>query len=200
MNSLIQKKILFLILLNYFNVEASPLNMEEVAPITRSCRDPDNDDLEKKYNDFEADYRREEENRFMTGKLKSVNVEDIEDIEKDLIDDTKCHENDRNITRLNDMSVCPYQLKLNEKDGRYPKILEEAQCNCQSCIGSSSNFSFNPTLLPSKIYGCKPVFKKVPVLARGNCGNDGVYIWAPATAYLSQGCVCVSKHKKFASR
>ena len=198
MNSLIQKKILFLILLNYFNIEASPVNIEEVAPIKkRPCEDPDNDYLEQKYYEFEADYRKDEEQRYLTGKLKTV---DVEDIESDLIDDTKCHGINRNITRPNEMSVCPYQLKLNERDGRYPKIFEEAQCNCQSCIGSSSNSSFNPTLLPNKIYGCRPVFKKVPVLVRGRCGNDFFFIWDGASEYLSQGCVCVLKSTMFPLR
>jgi hypothetical protein len=191
MNSFILRNILLPIILSYLNIEASPVNTQEHMQIKKSieCQDPERDYLERTYNNLEADFRKLEEVMLIMGR-NSENIETEASDTEDLFDNTQCSTENRNMTRWNHQSACPFQLKWKERKDRFPFIIKEAQCSCQSCIGSSSKIAFKANLLSRKKFECKPVLKPSPILIRGNCGVDGYFKWESAIEHVNHACVC----------
>ena len=66
---------------------------------------------------------------------------------------------------------------------RYPPYRSIVKCTCDSCQAMDTN-------LPKKLFTCYPVFTKVPVLVRSECGSDGFYRWIPRLEEINVACVC----------
>lgn len=102
---------------------------------------------------------------------------------------SECDPAVRNITNaVNEQSVCPWHNVLHTRTHRYPFMLLQAKCNCDTCIGSVTNR--NKELRENFRSSCKPVYKLSPALKKTNKCSTGVFEWEPFFEYVSVGCVC----------
>ena len=97
--------------------------------------------------------------------------------------DTKMCNSKKNLTKLNELAICPYHVKVFDRIDRYPHLRTQAICECKHC-----------TRVPLKddaFYKCMPVKILMPALKRNNnsCAK-GVYKWTPILEYISVACEC----------
>jgi hypothetical protein len=88
-----------------------------------------------------------------------------------------------NLTKLNELAICPYHFKIIDRTDRFPHLRTQAVCNCANCTR-------NP-LSDDAIYKCMPITILMPVLKKDtNVCVDGVYSWKPILEYISIACEC----------
>ena len=160
----------------------------------QSCIDPEVDYLEGLYSEHEAFNRIYEEAHIRSSKSIIPNKNDLV-LYESLTDNTQCSNQFRNITLTNHKSTCPWVYNITFREDRFPHYLNNVICTCKSCIGSSSNSSFVPLLLPTKQVKCEPILKQVPVLVRGECEKDGFYQWKQTYEYVNTACICAYQPK-----
>ena len=81
---------------------------------------------------------------------------------------------------LNRRTLCPSHLVNNIDRDRYPEVLMEAQCNCQSCIGQQG-------------FSCQKIYYHTRVIRRdpsGICSTTGGHIYKHSLQKIAVGCVC----------
>ena len=89
-------------------------------------------------------------------------------------------------TTINEMGLCPWDLKLKYRDNIYPSILQEAKCRCYNCLHQM--ISHDDTA-----HGCKPItIKKLALLRSDKCGDDGIYEWLPVFEEVAIACECLA--------
>ena len=80
---------------------------------------------------------------------------------------------------LQQRSICPWYNALSEDQRRYPKVLTEARCKCDRCLGVDG------------LSQCEPVYYNVHVLLRTEqCDREGYYKWQSGWQKISVGCTC----------
>jgi hypothetical protein len=88
-----------------------------------------------------------------------------------------------NITRQNEMNLCPWHYVLMYRLNRYPHFQTQARCNCKNCAhvkAETTGFNFE----------CKPIIKLQPALIKDDFLN-GSYVWKPALEEVSIACACM---------
>ncbi|XP_062581694.1 interleukin 17-like protein isoform X2 [Saccostrea cucullata] len=112
------------------------------------------------------------------------------DEEEQLIYGTKvCPSSLRVITsdpksKVHERTTCPYFLVASHLSTRYPKIITEARCKCQSCLEENGH---------STATRCEPVYRPVRILTRKSDCVDGVYQYSEETYMKQEGCTCAKK-------
>ncbi len=160
------------------NTESTLINKKNTTNLNAECTDPSEYDLEDMLLRFdEISFR-----AFFFGEASSSGHTLNNNKYHKSVLNSQC--NNKNIFSLEEQSVCPYELIKIQKDGRFPKYLESARCLCNYCNLDKSN---------SLMYECEPVYKKVKVLVRHKCGNDGVYEWKGDVELVARICSCSSR-------
>ena len=103
------------------------------------------------------------------------------------VDQTQCLVQKRNLTTLNQQSLCPWKYMVAMRVNKYPPFRPEVKCTCDKCTTLSSE-------LVSET-GCMPVLKAMPVLVRGKCDDDGFYMWMPTVEHVNVACVCAYRNQ-----
>ena len=106
------------------------------------------------------------------------------------MDKSQCNVNDRNLTSLNQQSLCPWKYVVTLNIDRFPPYRSVAKCTCDSCQSIEGTLS-------KKIYICYPVYQRVPSLIKGECGADGYFQWIPKMEEINVACVCGHTLKYF---
>ena len=88
-----------------------------------------------------------------------------------------------NVTKLNELAICPYHFKIIDRSDRYPHLRTQAICNCANCTRNPAN--------DDVIYKCMPITILMPALIRDKYACiDGIYLWKPILEYVSIACEC----------
>lgn len=104
-------------------------------------------------------------------------------------DQSQCDANERNMTTINQQSLCPWKYVITYRQDRYPAYRTEVKCTCDTCT------TWIKGLLLKNTYACMPVLKTQPVLIRsGSCNADGNYKWTPILEEVTVACVCAFAH------
>ena len=130
------------------------------------------------------------------------------------VENSQCVPQMRNMTELNERSLCPWKYLVEKRTNKYPHVRVHVKCTCETCrpmIGSLSLQLQNAKRtdgaarehvddfwMPRFLYGCMPVLRATPVLVRVNdddddnktCGADGFYEWKKSLEYINVACVC----------
>ena len=105
-----------------------------------------------------------------------------------------CETKDLNLTKINEMSICPWHATIHIRENRYPMMVSHAKCNCKQCLHLK-----DMTIKQDVNYKCMPVYRLSPALIRDeNCDpNIGVYEWRPILEKIAVTCVCSRDNKLF---
>ena len=154
------------------------------------CINPSPMDLDKTLTDYHAYLRRFEETILPTkySNVESAAASGGKQGNARLIDQSQCNANERNMTTINQQSLCPWKYVVTHRPDRYPVYRVEVKCTCDTCT------TWAKGVLAKTVYGCQPVYTTQPVLVRGACRADGRYQWIPKTEEVSVACVCAFAH------
>jgi hypothetical protein len=182
---------------NRFNLlktvlEKSKKSLSGLEDEGNRCENPDDEYLENLLSEYQVFFRKYQEtilrNNIEPNLMDNSNRQHTHMDPTSFIEQTQCTIQERKTNIINQASLCPWRYVTKLRHDRYPILKTEAKCTCDKCT------TFANDKLPKHIYGCMPVLKPVPVLLRGECGQDGFFNWTPTTEEINVACVCV--HKK----
>ncbi|RNA39677.1 hypothetical protein BpHYR1_012111 [Brachionus plicatilis] len=142
-----------------------------------NCINPTIQELETKFQQYRFDYLRFEQAMLKAGKLLEFDLKE----NKSFSNDQSCSSNEKFI--YNEDKLCHSRIKIEYQRDRYPNYKLNVQCDCKLC-STMKNGVINPN------YECQPVHKRVSILKKDKCANDGYYQWIPTTELLNTGCLC----------
>jgi hypothetical protein len=96
--------------------------------------------------------------------------------------DEKSCKTKKNLTKLNELAICPFYHKIEDREDRIPHLRMIVVCKCKKCTRTPSQDN-------DGIYNCSPVKVLLPALKRNGCSN-GVNKWIPILEYVSVACEC----------
>ena len=103
--------------------------------------------------------------------------------------ETSCYDDysDLNMTKINEMAICPWHTKVVTRKDRYPSVVLHTVCNCEKCQRVNTENE-------DVAYKCQPVYKLSPALIKSHkCNTDtNVYEWIPALEKIAVACVCAN--------
>lgn len=155
------------------------------------CENPDDEYLENLLSEYQVFFRKYQETILRNNiepNLMDSNRQHAPIDPSSFIEQTQCTIQERKTNIINQASLCPWRYVTKARHDRYPILRTEAKCTCDKCTTYAND------KLPKNFYGCMPVLKPVPVLLRGECGQDGFFNWTPTTEEINVGCVCA--HRK----
>ena len=184
---------------NSTNVKSLKKSLRKRSTDSSHCESPDQEYLEGLLSEYQIHYRKFEET-ILKSKLDPTQHQSVttssnsfssetSNTNNRLIDQSQCNPDDRNMTNLNQQSLCPWRYIISVRMDRYPSYRTEVKCTCDSCTTKDRK------ALSKNIYGCVPVLRPQPVLLRSECGPDGYYEWKPSLDEVNVACVCAFNHK-----
>jgi hypothetical protein len=112
-----------------------------------------------------------------------------------LIFDSEACDVETNLTKINELSTCPWHTRIEMRENRYPMMMSQVKCNCQKCL------HFNDEMKKVDAnFACMPVYRLSTALIRDeNCDSslNGIYQWRPILEKISVSCVCTRVDKLF---
>jgi hypothetical protein len=153
------------------------------------CSYPSNDYLESVLLEYFSYYRKYQESIYE----KLLNNEEISNQNYEtgryshFVENTECLHLNRNKTRINHQSLCPWQYVITHRLDRYPFYRKQVKCTCENCSNIKSKKDFK----------CMPIVKTQPVLLRTGCSQDGYYKWIPSVEEVNVACVCALIRKAY---
>ena len=111
-------------------------------------------------------------------------------------DKTQCDVKNRTLINLNERSLCPWVYENKKDNHRFPHWRSSVKCTCDKCqplYGEIAKMKFSS-------YSCFPVSHRVPILLRGECGNDGYYKWEENYDDINVACVCALTYPHYQHR
>ncbi|CAF1149130.1 unnamed protein product [Brachionus calyciflorus] len=146
-----------------------------ISSQVKTCIDPDEAVLQQKYSMIKRNY--EFPNDINITKVISQ-YDEIQNYLEYVMSQEK----------LNYQTLCPWEIHMVKRSDKYPFYVDQNKCLCSKCRLKDGNN------LDTNNYECKEVIKKVPILERGECSQDGFYIWKQSVEDKISFCICGFKN------
>lgn len=166
-----------------------------------ACMDQKIEDLEQIYSDYiifvqnydEVIYRMNSP-RLYSDLQRSKEKKTINDkvYYDSLFSNSQCNSEERNKTKINEQSVCPWESVVIQRLDRYPFHREVALCTCGTCSSEIDEF-------PNSLFSCMPISKTLPVLIKkkNKCDSEGYAVWEKKFEKINVACVCGLRNKHY---